>query len=118
MNRPEPPPDIDADLRRLFAPDRAAVERVLAHVWRPHRPARKRGPWVWAAVVAATVGVTTIVAWRWQQLAPLPAGDSPLTIAGDHSLVVVERTADGRRWVVVPAQGGARVGNYVIVTGR
>lgn len=118
MNRHEPPPDIDADLRRLFAPDRAAVERVLAHVWRPSRPARGRRQWAWAAVVAATIAITTIVAWRWPQPAPSPAGDSSLTITGDESLVVVERTADGRRWAVVPAQDGARIGNYVIVTGR
>lgn len=118
MNRPEWPNDIDASLRRLFAPDAAAVERVLARVWHPPRPFRRPGPWSWFAAALATIVVTTMVVWRWPQPSSARVDDAPLTITGDRDLVVVERAVDGRRWVVVPAQDGARIGNYVIVTGR
>lgn len=118
MNTPEPPHDLDAYLRRLFAPDAAAVERVLARAWRAPTPFRRLGPWSWSALALTTLAIAALVVWRRPPPTVPPVHDAPLTITGDRDLVVVERAVDGRRWVVVPAQDAALIGNYVIVTER
>lgn len=116
MNRPEPPSEVEAYIRRLFTPDAAAVARVRDRASRG--PGLRRRPylrWAWAAAVLGTLA--SAVVWRARQPARSQAEDS-LTITGDRGLVVVERGVDGRRWAVIPAQDDARVGNYVIVMGR
>jgi hypothetical protein len=116
MNKPEPLSDIEAYLRRVVAPDAAAVERVLARVFAtPTHRQRRPGLRAWAAVGVTTVLLATTTVWRWRETGPPRADDSPLTITGDGGLVVVERTTDGRRWAIIPSPDGAPVGNYVIV---
>jgi len=119
MSRPESPSDIEAYVRRLFAPDAAAVERVLARVFQTGSHQRRwRRRWGWAAVVSTTLMLATIAGWRWKPPARPSGTGSFLSVTGDRDLVIVERAVDGRRWAVVPAQDGDRVGNYVIVRGR
>lgn len=117
MNRPEPPNEVDRYIRRLFAPDAVAVTRVLARIAGASDVRRRRpGRWVWAVV--GVVGLATAVVWRTWPSTPPRTEDILLTITGDRDLVVAERPGDGRRWARMPAQDEARVGNYVIVTGR
>jgi hypothetical protein len=117
MNRPESPDDIEALVRRVFAPHAADVARVLARVSVGPAPQRRRPSHVaWAAVVLAIVAMGVV--WRSRQPLPSRVEDSPFTITGDRELIVVERAADGRRWAVVPAPDGAQVGNFVIVLGK
>lgn len=117
MNRHEPPRDIDAHVRDLFAPDPRAVARVLARVRGSAVPTRhlpRSAGWLAGALTLLVLAVV------WRSPPPVRSGlvDSPLAIEGDRELVVVERASDGQRWAVVAAEGDALVGNYVIALER
>ena len=118
MNMPKPPSDIEAYVRRLFAPDAVTVERVLTRVFRsPSHGLRRRRRWAWAVAALATVLLSATSVWRWRQPAQSGRDESSWSVTGDAALVVVER-ADGRRWVVLTTADGAAAGNYVIVMER
>lgn len=117
MNQHERPSDLESTLRRLVAPDAAAVERVLAGaVSRSDQHRRRPVPWVWASAVLTTCAIAVGV-WQWPRPDAREGEPATLTITGNRAAVVVEHR-DGRRWVVTPRSGSVAQGSVVIVIER
>jgi hypothetical protein len=104
--------EVDARLREILKPPRAAIDRVVAGAL-GQRPAREPlHRWRWVAVTAVALFMVVVVTWQRTVLREprIPV----ITVSRDVSMFVVQ-SSDGRRWFFTPRAAPGSGGHYVIV---
>jgi hypothetical protein len=113
-------PDLDARLRAAFAPDAAAVRRVVRRALAADAvaPPIARAAYRAAAIALALVVCVGALVWsvRAPRRARSAASPASLSITGRGALVSAAAN-DGRRWIVGAPPPPSR-GSYVIVLSR
>ena len=112
------PPEVDARLRAVLAPDEETVGRVVRRALAAEAPATRRRYSIYAlgALAVTVLAVLAVInlSSRRRAATPPPIADVSLSITGRGSLLAVEGR-DGRRWIVGAPPDRTPRGTYVIV---
>src|SRR5438034_682324 len=104
--------EVDARLREILNPPRAAVDRVMAGALAQRQAREPLHRWRWAAVTVAALFMVAVV--TWQRTVLREPSVPVMTVSKDASIVVVQ-SSDGRRWLFTPRAAPRNSGHYVIV---